>query len=143
MSTRPLLTDSTPHLVEPSDEIATLRKELREVRERLDDLEEGLQQYRNRIGAMLHALSGDAASSTVNSTSTLQPPNDAAWEMWKRRLPGACPKVIDALLIQPLTATQLISATGTSFSTVHRALGVLKGNALIEKDGTKIRLKRL
>jgi DNA-binding transcriptional ArsR family regulator len=137
---------NAPLDAEPVNELTQLREDLESLREDFAKLQSSLERDRQSIGKMLHSLraifsgNGEMPSGPV---SPLQPPNDAAWEMWKRRLPGACPQVIDALLIQPLTATQLISATGTSYSTVQRALNVLKGNGLTEKDGTRIRLKRL
>lgn len=145
MTTRPhLLTDS--HEAQVVDECAELRKELKALRAEVKELREGFERDRNQVAAIfngLRAALGGNAEAAATSNSPLQPPNDAVWGMWKSRLPGACPKVIDALLIQPLTATQLISATGTSHSTIQRAINVLEGNSLIERDGARIRLKRL
>jgi hypothetical protein len=144
-----LLPDSDgPHEAEPVDEFAELREELEALREDFEQFRQQVQQDRDSMGRMLHALravfGGDLEAATPSSMGGVpQPPNAAAWQMWKDRLPGACPKVIDALLIQPMTATQLIAATRTSYATVQRAVTVLKSNALLDKDGERWRLKRL
>lgn len=138
---------SAPIEAEHIDELGELRERVDSLEARVEELHAGLERDRQAVGKMLHSLraifSGGDVQSSTPSASPLQPPNDAAWQMWKQRLPGACPKVIDALLIQPLTATQLIAATGTSYSTVQRALTVLQNNGLTERDGTRIRLKRI
>lgn len=150
MSTRPLLADSPKtHEAEAVDELAELREEMDSLRADFEALRDGLERDRERLANLLHALRGIFggepvhASAATGNAATFAPPSREKWQMWKERLPGACPKVIDALLVQPLTATQLIAATNTSFSTVQRALGVLRNNGLTEKDGARIRLKRL
>lgn len=146
MATKPLLNGPLHAVpVDEPDEMQLLRDELADLQERFDVLEKSYQADRDKLGNLLHTLrsifGGDGAP--VAASTATAPPSEAAWRMWKERLPGACPKVIDALLIQPLTATQLIAATKTSHSTVQRAINVLENNALIEKDGARIRLKRL
>lgn len=145
MATRPQL--SGPIHAVPVDEVSeldTLRTELAELREEFESFRSGAESDRRDLFSLLQSgrvVFGGAVPATESSASA--PPSEAAWRMWKERLPGACPKVIDALLIQPLTATQLIAATKTSHSTIQRALSVLEANSLIEKDGQRIRLKRL
>lgn len=148
MSTRPLLGDSQPHIVEPADEIAKLRKELRELRDEFEDFRDSLEEDRNRLGSMLHALRGvfsGGATEAVPSVaaSPNQPIPSAVYEAWKARLTPACGKIIDALLIQPLSPTQMISICGIAHRTANSSIAILKNNSLIEKDGAKYRLKRL
>jgi DNA-binding transcriptional ArsR family regulator len=130
------------------DELTELRAELDELRDRFDALKNSYENDRLTLLSILQSLravfdGGTVDGPAIASSSVKQPPSQAAWQMWKDRLPGACPKVIDALLIQPLTASQLIAAARTSHSSVTRALTVLRNNSLIEKDGDRIRLKKL
>lgn len=132
--------------VEEDDPIITLREELDELRDEFDGLRKNYERDRAQWAAILSSLQaafGGGPVTSVESGGAPMPQSSAAWQMWRDRLPGACPKVIDALLIQPLTATQLIAATKTSYSTVNRALEVLRNNALLEKDGDRWKLKRL
>lgn len=98
-----------------------------------------------RLYSMLCLLFGheDGQLHHVRQDEVNRPQAPDAWKLWKDRLPGATPKVIDALLVQPMTATQLIAATRTSYSTVQRALSVLRANSLTENDGERIKLRRL
>jgi DNA polymerase I-like protein with 3'-5' exonuclease and polymerase domains len=131
-------------LAETQRELLKLRIPVKELRREIEPLFIKMQAVMGYIELTGVESEAPLASSTNHSgTSSLQPPDAAAWQMWKQRLPGACPKVIDALLIQPLTATQLIAATNTSYSTVQRALDVLKNNGLTEKNGDRVSLKRL
>ncbi len=142
-NTRPLLVDSEH--VEPVDELASVHEGLGRLRREFEAFKKDHRDDWANLGKMLQSarvtFGGNVQAATASGAP--QPPDESAWNMWKQRLPGACPKVIDALLIQPLTATQLIAATGTSYSTVQRAINVLEGNSLIEREGTRIRLKRL
>jgi DNA-binding transcriptional ArsR family regulator len=131
--------------------IEELEAELKEVREKFEaERDTRLTMLRNspevqKLYAMLLTLFHEApnGATSVAGVESLQPQDEAKWRMWKDRLPGSADKVIDALLVSPLTATQLIAATKSSYSTVQRALDVLKSNGLTEKDGDRIRLKRI
>jgi hypothetical protein len=129
------------------DDLFALRKEISDLRSELEDFKRDFELDRNKIGTLLHALravlNGNAEQVPVSSTGTPMPQSIAAWQMWKDRLPPACVKVIDALLIQPLSQTQLIRAAGIAHSTVKASIAILKNNTLVEKDGGRWKLRRL
>lgn len=137
--------DLRAKLAEAERELLKLRVPIKQLRHEIEPLFVKMQAVMGYI-----ELTGVETEPTITilqdvttGAQRIQPPDAAVWSMWKQRLPGACPKVIDALLIQPLTATQLIAATKTSYSTVQRALDVLRNNGLVEKNGERVSLKRL
>lgn len=149
MSTRPLLADSPKtHEAEPIDELAELREELDSLRADFDVLRDGLERDRNRFGKFILGVQtllggGNVGAAPSGTSSPLQPPNPAAWQAWKQQLPDSCGKVIDALMVQPLKASQMIALCKLAYPTITAALRILERNGLIEKDGRLIRLKRL
>ena len=131
-------------LAEAERQLLKLRVPVKYLREELEPLYTKLQAVMGHIE--LTGVEADPTPTPMGGQpagSSLQPPNAAAWKMWQDRLPGACSDVIDALLISPLTATQLMAAAKKSHSTIQRALEVLRSNALIEKNGDRVSLKRL
>ena len=79
----------------------------------------------------------------VVSTDVTQPIPVEAYAAWKNRLPPACGKIIDALLVQPMNNSQLKRFCGLGTSTVPQMITILKSNGLVEKDGDLNRLRRL
>jgi len=71
-----------------------------------------------------------------------QPIPSSVYDAWKQRLPPACGRVIDALLVQPMGYGQLKNYCKMGASTLDQALAKLRANNLIEKDGTQNRLKK-
>lgn len=145
-----LLPDSSqPHEAEPVDDLAELRNELADLREDMEQLKQAYQSDRDVMGRMLHALRAvfggnlEAAPAAAPTSGIPQPPNEAAWRMWKERLPEPCGRIIDGLLIQPLTQTQMSRMARIHTSNISRYLQILRSNSLVEKDGDRWRLKRL
>ena len=147
MTTRPhLLADSpTPHEAKPVDEFAVLREEIDELQAEVEEVRRGVQQVLAWMNGLRAAVNGTTMpnSAPADNQGAPMPPNDAAWQMWKNRLPPGCGKIIDALLIQPLTSTQMIRVCGMAHRTVNANIAILKGNTLVEKDGDRWKLKRL
>lgn len=145
MGTRPQL--SGPIHAEPVDELAELREELSDLRGRFDALETSYQSDRDKLGSLLHALravlGGNGDGAPASSQSASMPPSREAWNAWKQQLPDSCGKVIDALLVQPLTRTQMKAICKLAYNTVTAAVRILERNGLVEADGDFIRLKRL
>lgn len=146
MGTRPLL--NGPIDAEHVDENALLREEISDLREELETLRGEVREDRRQLVALLQSgrvvFGGiEAPASQQPSPSTPMPHNRDAWSAWKQQLPPACGRVIDALLVQPLTISQLRTICKIGYSTVTSALGILSRNGLIEKDGDRNRLKRL
>lgn len=72
------------------------------------------------------------------------PKNTAVWEDWKRKLPPACGKIIDALLTHgALNQVQIKVAARLGTSTVSDAVYKLNKAGLIDKDGGRVSLKAL
>ena len=68
----------------------------------------------------------------------------AVWESWKSRLPPACGKVIDALLLHgELNQAQLKVAARLGTSTVSDSVYKLNKAGLINKNGGRVSLKQL
>lgn len=146
MGTRPLL-DGPLH-AEPVDELAELREEISGLRDEIETLRTEMRDERRHLSAILQSgrvvFGGQGAVGEAQSVSGAPtPPNRSAWEAWKQQLPGRCGKVIDALLVQPMTQTQLIGYCKMDRSTVSKTLTILTRNGLVEKDGNLNRLKRL
>lgn len=74
--------------------------------------------------------------------SSNQPISADKYTAWKQRLPAACGRVIDALLVHPMSTTQLQSYCKAHYNTVHPALKILNSNGLVEKSGNVWSLKR-
>jgi hypothetical protein len=167
MTTRPLLVDSA-HAED--DSTAELRRRLERVQDDLADAKLKIQEERNRsakalrgqlrlrqeLSGLYRALKGvmeelpDDADIPLGadvrmgaSAGIPQPAPSVAYDAWKSRLSPACGKIIDALLVQPLSQTQMISICGLAHSTVKMSVGTLKNNSLVEKHGDKYRLKQL
>lgn len=138
-----------PEEVFEVNELEDLRAELAELREDFTKFRASIERDRNQLGQMLHGLrsvfSGGAApaSAMPADASAPQPHARDKWDAWKEQLPASCVKVIDALLIQPLTRTQMIAICKMDYSTVKKAVQILERNALVEQDGKFVRLKRL
>lgn len=152
MSTRPLLSNggSLPGEVveaEPMDESVELRQQVADLQSQVDELQREFDRDRTQLLMLLQGIravfnggSPDVASAVDTAP---QPTPSAAYDAWKQRLPPACGRVIDALLIQPMGYVQLKNFCKMGASTLDQALAKLRANQLIEKDGTLNRLKRL
>lgn len=114
-------------------QIATTQRVLRLLKKQLEP------QYRS-----LQALFGELEVAGVGDegTNAGQPIPVERFAAWKNRLSPACGKVIDALLVQPMSHSQLIGYCKAHYETIRVALNTLKSNALIEQvEGKKWRLK--
>jgi hypothetical protein len=131
--------------VEPIDELTELREEVGELREQFESLQASYERDRAQWAGILHSLQaafgGTPAQESVGGAP--QPQSSAAWQMWKERLPSGCGKIIDGLLIQPLTMSQMIRACSMAYGTIKNNMSILKNNSLVEKDGERWKLKRL
>lgn len=132
------------------NELEDLRAELAELREDFTKFRASIERDRNQLGSMLHGLrsvfSGGAvpASATTSVDSgTPQPHSREKWDAWKQQLPSNCGRLIDALLIQPLTQTQMVGLCKMRQSGVSASLMILRRNSLVEQDGKMWKLKRL
>lgn len=146
-SNRPLLADAV-QIVDPADEIAKLRKELRELRGDFNNFVDEMNADRAQLGNILHALravfnGSPSDTAAASSTSAVQPPNEVSYRMWKERLPSGCGKIIDALLIQPLSQFQMRSACKMGASSISAGLKILRNNKIIELDGDLFRLRKI
>ena len=152
MSTRPLL-DGPIHAV-PVDESDKLRREnvqlqnvLRDSREEMERMLQTVDAFMMRLRPLHQILAemfnADPGIMPQSQASSPAPHNQDAWRAWKQQLPGPCAKIIDALLVQPLTQSQLITYCKMHYTTVSKTLGILKRNGLVEHDGKLLRLKRL
>lgn len=160
---RPLLNAPEPtevellkeRIEELQDELERARREAQDAKREDSARDRSLTRLRQILEPLhlgLRAIFGelDAAGAENLSTppgitaSTLQPHSPAAWMAWKRQLSPACGRVIDALMVQPLSQKQLVTAAKMGYSTAGAAIGILKNNSLVEKDGNnRYRLKRL
>ena len=90
---------------------------------------------------------GPASSPTTGSgvaVGTADPRVQAVWTAWKEKLPPACGKVIDALLIHgDLNQAQIKVAAKLGTSTVSDAVYKLNKAGLINKNGGRVSLKGL
>lgn len=144
---QPLLSNGPIEAV-PVDELSDLRTEIADLREEFEQFRASVDRDRSVVGPILNGMRSLFNGGSVPSTSTPvgnapQPHSTAAWQAWKEQLPASCGKVIDALLIQPLTRTQMIAICKMDYSTVKKAVQILERNALVEQDGKFVRLKRL
>lgn len=82
-------------------------------------------------------------TASAPTADTLRPPDAAAWAAWKARFSEPTARIIDALMIQPLTQTQIATQAHIHQTNVSRYMTPLKTNGLVEQDGSRWRLKRL
>lgn len=103
----------------------------------LSRLRKQLQPQYESLQALFGELdqAGAVAESVVGTAG--QPIPASRYDAWKQRLPPACGKVIDALLTQPLTQSQLETYCKMHFNTVRNSLLTLKSNSIVEKDSDK------
>src|ERR1700730_16890554 len=138
-TTRPLLVDSGGQReAEIVDESAELRQELADLREEFEQFKRSIEADRANLGRMLHGLrsvfsGGAAPASTPMESGSPRPHSPSAWQAWEEQLPPSCGKVIDALMVQPLTRTQMIALCRMDYSTVKKAVSILERNSLVEQ----------
>lgn len=125
-------------------ETQQLRDELDEFREEFNSfrtrVESDLRQIAGILGGFRSALSGQAQA--VSSDGATQPIPSSLYDAWKQRLPPACGKIIDALLVHPMTNMQLKKFCKLGTSTVPQMITILSSNKLIEKQGAVNHLRR-
>lgn len=109
-----------------------------------------IREYTGPFFKLLTAIHGELDGANISEDTAIghppgesQPPSREKWQAWKNQLPPSCGKVIDALLVQPLTTTQLKGICKVSYESARQAIVILTRNGLIEKDGDMNRLKRL
>lgn len=134
--------------------IMRLEAELSSTREALADSERQVAVAKRVLGKLrghlqpqyetLQVLFGQLESAGVGgeSSGATQPIPESVYSGWKQRLSPACGKVIDALLVQPMTHTQLNNYCKAHYETIRVALNTLKSNSLVEKNGNVWSLKR-
>lgn len=133
-------------------QLETLERKIKEKRAELADMESAAKSIAGRLYNAFLALqaffeiheapSGEDASSTASS-DTLRPHDETKWQAWKQRLPEPTGRIIDALLVQPLTATQIATQARIHTTNVSKYMAPLKNNGLLEQDGSRWKLKRL
>jgi hypothetical protein len=106
-------------------------------------LRQNLQPLYDSLRALFGEMEAAGATSSPPSGNPSQPISPSAYDAWKATLPPSCGKMIDALLVQPLKATQLKTMCKLGSGTVSEGLTILKRNGLVDYDGTLYRLKRL
>lgn len=151
-----------------SEDLDLLRRKVSRLEGELSDAQDALQDERKRSAGAFRSMARlkqslnpfyqalqmifgdledvdevDSMSSRVRPGGTLQPPNAAAYTAWKQQLPPACGKIIDALLVQPLSSSQLRTICKLGSTSIAVSLATLKNNKLVEKDGSLNRLRRL
>lgn len=153
MSTRPQLSGPIHAVaVDEADELlrenAKLIKRLEEARNELDRMQVSVSEFVNRLRPLHQMLdsffggtTGDSPASAPSGTP--MPHNRDAWTAWKQQLPERCGRIIDALLVQPLTQTQMKTFCKMDQATVSRMVSILDRNGLVERDGRLVKLKRL
>lgn len=136
-------------------QIETLDRKIREKRAELADMEAAAKSIASRLyNAHLALLAffevyetpatGGAAPMTMPAAAdTLLPHDVTKWNAWKQRLSGPTGRIIDALLVQPLTATQIATQARIHSTNVSKYMAPLKANGLLEQDGSRWGLKRL
>ena len=142
MSTRPLLTDSQPHIVEPADEIAQLREDLADLRNEFDELQDGLEQDRQRIGTMLHALRAVFGGNAEDVAQPISGGSNPRWEALKKAFPGRPAELVDVLIAHgPLLTGQIAAIMRADSRTVNQLIYKLNKAGGIVKNGGKFSLK--
>jgi len=136
-------------------QIETLDRKIREKRAELADMEAAAKSIASRLyNAHLALLAffevyetptaRTEPTQTAAAAADTSLPHDATkWNAWKQRLPEPTGRIIDALLIQPLTHTQIATQAQMHPNNVHKYIGPLKNNGLVEKNGNRWSLKRL
>jgi len=138
-------------------EIDGLKADLSEVRRQRDVMEAALRNLRAVLSPLFLGLkavfgeieatigSDDGFSHPENPQGTMgpKPHNRQAWDAWKQQLPPACGRIIDALFVQPLMASQIATICKMHYDTATKSLAILSRNGLIEKDGNLNRLRRI
>lgn len=162
--TAPLLDAASDGRVEDLErQVARLRGELSDARHELarvrEDSNRALTALRRQLQPLYSAMqlmfghlddagvSGEAPASTAAAAAPGAPADarvTAVWEAWKSRLPPACGKVIDALLIHgDLSNQQIKVAARLGSSTVTDSIYKLNKAGLITKNGGRVSLKTL
>jgi hypothetical protein len=106
-------------------------------------LKQSLQPFYQALQMIFGDLEDVEVEPTGESAAATGPISERAYQAWKERLPPACGKIIDALLVQPLTITQISSMCKMHYDTASKALGILSKNGLIQKNGNLNQLRRL
>ncbi len=136
---------------ERDDEIADLKRELRELRSARAVDERAVAELRRQLAPLYRALQGvfgeidtvdegrpDGPVAPVTNSRTA-----AIWASWKSRM-GNAGCVIDALLLHSeMNTTQLAIATGRSRRTIPALIFKLKKAGLLVKNGDRFSLKSL
>lgn len=142
----PLLENGPVYEPEQVDENALLHEEIDALRDEVADLRKNYERDRAQWAGILGVFQsafGGRTTAPPEADGAPMPQSTTAWQMWKDRLPPGCGRIIDALLIQPLTMTQMIRACGMAYGTIKNNMTILKNNSLIEKEGERWKLKRL
>lgn len=134
-------------------QIETLDRKIREKRAELTDMESAAKSIASRLYSAYLALQAffevyDTPATGAGPThsaaaDTLLPHDAVKWNAWKQRLSEPTGRIIDALLVQPLTATQIATQARIHSTNVSKYMAPLKNNGLLEQDGSRWRLKRL
>ncbi len=147
--------DRRQELQRLSDENRSLRREvedLTEEKERATRTIKNLQRLLNPIYQGMRALFGEIelavgeeVSGAPASTPFASQPStaDPRWESYKKRFPGKCADIIDALLVhETMGITALASFVGTSKQTAWSACSKLKAAGALDNSSGKWSLKR-
>jgi hypothetical protein len=147
VSTRPLL-NGPIHAV-PVDEPS----EFEALQEQISDLEETLSTQASRIDAMeqflqriQHGLASIFSNAPVEPSAAPQAGRPGVWDSWKRKFPGKCADMIDALLEHgELSRFSLASLTAQNprSGSYNQNIYKLNKHELIVKRGDKIALRAL
>jgi len=163
MSTRPQLTDSSPapnresdllrQIERLKDDLADEKLKTQEARNQSSKALRAQARLRQRLDPLyqaIRAIMEDLPESTGADAETAEIPGNTAlvsgvaYAAWKNQLPNSCGKIIDALLIQPLTQTQMATICKMNYYTARNAVIILRKNGLLEQEGGGMfRLKRL
>lgn len=149
-------------LPDPMHKVRELQREIDALRERLRQVEEsahseraktavverGVSELRNVLNplytALRHIYGEIDAMEIEEQTTHVSPKKSAVWENWKSKLGGLPAKAIDALLLNgPMNRTQLRIQLGCATGSVTNVIVALNKAGLIDKDGTKVKLKEL
>lgn len=148
MSTRPLL-NGPIHAIPVDNE----PNEMELLQEQIADLEETLNSQAAKIDAMeqflkriQHGLASIFSDVPVETASTPKAGRPGVWDSWKRKFPGKCADMIDALLEQgELSRFSLASLTAQNprSGSYNQNIYKLNKHELIVKRGDKITLRSL
>jgi chromosome segregation ATPase len=164
MSTRPQLEWEKEHpdnLMDLELQVRSLKQQLKDEREQAQQaiqdarrqsaqanrsrakLKQVLSPFYQALRMIFEELSDVETDSTAESSPATGPISERAYQAWKERLPPACGKIIDALLVQSLTSSQLATMCKMHYDTAVKSLGILTKNGLIQKNGNLNQLRRL